>query len=223
MSALAVQPATAATLDDVRERGHLVCAAANPLPGFSQRSSNGLWSGFDVDICRAVAAAVLGDPNLVEFRPLSGNSRFAQLQNGEIDVIARNAAWNVRRDTVYGAHYVATSFYDGQAFMVPQSLGFVSAYELDDITVCVADGDDEILNMREFFFETQATYSEVTYEDREDLGVAYRAGLCNAVSAPASWLYGIKRGLPDPANHRILPERISRAPLGPVVREGDEE
>lgn len=216
-------PVRAATLDDVRERGYLVCAAANPLPGFTQRSAEGLWSGFDVDFCRAVAAAALGDPDLVEFRPLSGNSRFAQLQTGEVDLIARNAAWTASRDSGYGAHYVATSFFDGQAFMVPQALGFVSAYELDEITVCVVNGSDDARNMREFFFETQATYSEVTYDDREDLGVAYRAGLCNVVSAPASWLYGIKRRLDDPTTHRILPERISRLPLGPVVRQDDDE
>lgn len=222
-AAMAIAPAQAATLDVVRERGHLICAAANPLPGFAQRNEEGLWSGFDVDFCRATAAAIFGDPNLVEFRPLMGSSRFAQLQNSEVDLIARNAAWTARRDTNYGAHFVAASFYDGQAFMVPQALGFVSAFELDDVSVCVVDGGDEINNMREFFFETQATYSEVIYDDREDLGVAYRAGLCNAISAPASWLYGIERALPDPANHRILPERISREPLGPVVREGDDE
>lgn len=223
MAALVAGVAHAATLDDVRERGHLVCAAANPLPGFAQRGAEGLWSGFDVDICRAVAAAVFGNPDLVEFRPLTGDSRFAQLQSGEIDMIVRNASWTVRRDSNYDANFVTPTFYDGQAFMVPQALGAVSAYELDDLTVCVVAGGDEIVNMREFFFETQITYQEVTYEDREDLGVAYRAGRCNAVSASASWLYGIKRNMPEPAGHRILPERISRAPLGPYVREGDDE
>ncbi len=213
----------AATLDDVRERGHLVCAAANPLPGFAQRSDAALWSGFDVDLCRAIAAAVFGDPDLVEFRPLTGDSRFAQLQAGEVDVVVRNAAWTARRDSDYGAHFVAPTFYDGQSFLVPQSMGAVSAYELDDVTVCVVAGGDEIVHVREFFFETQGSYREVTYEDREDLGVAYRAGRCNAVSASASWLYGIKRNMPEPAAHRILPERISRAPLGPYVREGDDE
>lgn len=215
--------AQAATLDDVRERGYLVCAAANPLPGFTQRSADGLWSGFDVDFCRAVAAAVFADPDLVEFRPLAGDSRFAQLQTGEIDLITRNAAWTASRDAGYGAHFVATSFFDGQAFLVSQTLGFVSAYELDDINVCVVAGSDDARNMREFFFETQATYTEITYDDREDLSVAYRAGLCNVVSASASWLYGIKRGMDEPATHRILPERISRSPLGPVVRQGDDE
>ena len=223
LACLLAVPAGAATLDIVRERGHLVCGASNPLSGFAQRSESGLWSGFDVDFCRAVAAAVFGNPDLVEFRPLLGNARFAQLQNGELDIIARNAAWTVKRDSSYGAHFVAISFFDGQAFMVPQSLGVVSAFELDDITVCVLDGGDELLNMREFFFETQATYKEVIYEDREDLNVAYRSNECNAVSAPASWLYSIKKRMQDPANHRILPERISREPLGPVVREGDDE
>lgn len=220
---LVTTSAQAATLDDIRERGYLVCAAANPLPGFAQRSPEGFWSGFDVDFCRAVAAAALGDPELVEFRPLVGDSRFAQLQTGEVDILARNAAWTASRDSGYGAHFVATSFFDGQAFLAPQSLGFVSAYELDDISVCVVNDGDDARNMREFFFETQANYVEVTYDDREDLSVAYQAGLCNVVSAPASWLYGIKRRMEEPTTHRILPERISRAPLGPVVRQGDDE
>jgi general L-amino acid transport system substrate-binding protein len=211
------------TLKTVRERGHLICATSDPLPGFAQVDTDGRWAGFDVDLCRAVAVAIFGDPTKMEFVPLSGDSRFAQLQTGAVDLIARNAPWTMRRDTGYGASYVATSFYDGQAFMVPQTLGAVSAFELDNITVCVRDGGEEIANIREFFFTTQATYTEVLYEDREDLAVAYQSGLCNAVSAPASWLNAIRRGLPDPAAHRILPERISRGAFGPVVRDGDHQ
>ncbi len=211
------------TLEAVRERGHLICATSDPLPGFAQPGPEGRWTGFDVDFCRAVAVAIFGDASKMEFVPLSGDSRFAQLQTGAVDLIARNAPWTMRRDTGYGASYVATSFFDGQAFMVPQSLGVVSAYELDDVKVCVLDGGEALANLREFFFATQSTYDEVLYEDREDLAVAYRSGLCNAVSAAASWLNAIRRGLPEPAVHRILPERISKGAFGPVVRTGDEQ
>lgn len=211
------------TLATIRERGHLICATSDALPGFAQPGPEGRWTGFDVDFCRAVAVAVFGDPSKMEFVPLTGDGRFAQLQTGAIDLIARNAPWTMRRDTVYGANYIATSFFDGQAFMVPQSLGAVSAYELDGVSVCVIDGGEELANLREFFFTTQSAYTEVLYEDREDLTVAYRSGLCNAVSAPASWLNAIRRSLPEPATHRILPERISKGTFGPVVRTGDDQ
>lgn len=211
------------TLAKIRERGHLICATSDPLPGFAQLSSENRWSGFDVDFCRAVAVAVFGDPSKMEFVALTGDSRFAQLQTGDIDLIARNASWTMRRDTGYGASYVAASFYDGQGFMVPASLGIVSAYQLNNVTVCVLDEGDELASLREFFFQEQMTNEEVLYEDREDLSVAYQAGLCNVVSAPASWLNAIRRGLADPAAHRILPERISKSVLGPVVREGDDQ
>jgi len=211
------------TLAAVQQRGHVICATADPLPGFAQAGPGGLWAGFDVDFCRAVAVAVFGDATKMEFVPLSGDSRFAQLQTGAVDLISRNAPWTMRRDTSYGARYVANSFFDGQAFMVPQSLGAVSAYELDNVRVCVLDGAEELAAIREFFFTTQATYTEILYEDREDLAVAYRSELCNAVSAPASWLNAIRRGLPEPATHRILPERISKGGFGPVVRSGDDQ
>lgn len=211
------------TLDIVRERGHLICAASQPLPGFAQQNAEGLWSGFDVDFCRAVAAAIFGDPNQVRFRPLPGESRFAQLQVGDVDLIVRNAPWTLQRDIAYGADYVATSFYDGQAFMVPQSLGVVSAYELTNVSVCVVSSGETLRTLDEFFFENQADFTEVLYEDLADLAVAYTAGRCNAISAPASRLFAIRRGLSDPTQHRILPERISKEPLGLVVRQGDDE
>jgi general L-amino acid transport system substrate-binding protein len=211
------------TLQAIRDRGHLICASADPLPGFAQPGADGRWTGFDVDFCRAVAVAVFNDASKMEFVPLTGDSRFAQLQTGGIDVIARNAPWTMRRDTGYGATYVATSFFDGQSIMVPESLGAVSAYQLDDVKICIVDDAEGLANLREFFFTTQATYTELLYEDREDLGVAYRAGLCNAVSASASWLNAMRRSLPDPANHRILPERIGKGAFGPVVRSGDDQ
>lgn len=224
LPALAQNPAPAGpTLAAIRERGHVICASADPLPGFAQPGPDGRWTGFDVDFCRAIAVAVFNDPAKMEFVPLSGDARFAELQTGSIDVIARNAPWTMRRDTGYGVRYVATSFFDGQAFMVPQSLGFVSAYELDNVTICVLDEPETLANLREFFFTTQAAYEEVLYEDREDLQVAYQSGLCNAISAPASWLNAVRRSLPQPATHRILPERISKDAFGPVVRSGDDQ
>jgi general L-amino acid transport system substrate-binding protein len=209
------------TLETVRARGYLICASTDPLPGFAQLNADGRWTGFDIDFCRAVAAAVLGDPDRMEFRPLRGEGRFALLQAGDVDLVARNAAWTMRRDSNYQASYVGISFYDGQAFMVPQELGVVSAYELDNVRVCVLDGGQELARLRDFFFTNQVSYEEVLYEDREDLTVAYRAGLCDAVSAAASWLHAIRRSLPEPAAHRILPERISKDAFGPVVRAGD--
>ncbi|MDO8359853.1 MAG: amino acid ABC transporter substrate-binding protein [Devosia sp.] len=209
------------TLAAVRARGHLICATSDPLPGFAQLGSEGRWNGFDVDFCRAVAAAIFGDPAKLEFRPLSGDARFAELQTGEVDLVVRNASWTMRRDTSYGASYVAPLFYDGLAFMVPQSLGVVSAYQLDNLRVCAIDEGDELTSLQEFAFVNQANYNEVLYEDREDLSVAYQRGLCDAVSAPASWLNAIRRGMSDPGTQRILPERISKSVFGPVVRAGD--
>lgn len=220
-SAQEMVAAAGPTLQAVRDRGHLICASVDPLPGFAQPGPDGKWTGFDVDFCRAVAVAIFNDASRMEFVPLTGDSRFAQLQTGSIDLVARNGAWTMRRDTGYGASYVGTSFFDGQAVMVSQSSGFVSAYQLDNISVCVQDEAEQLANLREFFFGIQATYTEVLYEDREDLTVAYRSGLCNAVSASASWLNAVRRNLPEPASHRILPERISKGAFGPVVRWGD--
>ncbi|WDR05581.1 transporter substrate-binding domain-containing protein [Devosia rhodophyticola] len=215
--------AWATTLETVRERGFLICGANAALPGFSEQDANGRWSGFDVDLCRGIAAAIFGNPDMIEFRPLPGESRFAPLQTGDIDVMTRDGPWTQKRDSVFGVRYVTTSFFDGQAFMVPQSLGAVSAYELDNISICVLDGGDEQSQLQDFFFSNQASYTEILYEDVADLGVAYRAGLCKGVSAPARQLQVVRRSLPDPANHRILPERISKELLGPVVRVDDDQ
>ncbi len=211
------------TLAAVRARGHLICASTDPLPGFAQLNTDGRWVGFDVDFCRAVAAAVFGDPGALEFRALTGSSRFAQLQNGDIDVIARNAPWTLRRDSGFGASYVAPLFYDGQGFMVPQALNVVSAYQLDNLRICLLEEGDEQQNLQEFAFVNQANYTEILYEDREDLTIAYQRGLCDAVSAPASWLNAMRRAMPDPQAQRILPERISKSVFGPVVRDNDEQ
>jgi general L-amino acid transport system substrate-binding protein len=222
-STLAVMPAVAQTLEAVRDRGFLICGATNPLPGFAQQDAEGRWSGFDVDLCRGIAAAVFGDPEKIEFRSLRGEARFASLQTGMLDVLTRNGPWTERRDTLYGASFVGTAFFDGQAFLVPQALGVVSAFELDNISVCVADGGEERERIEDFFFANQASYVEVPYEDVADLALAYQSGLCQVISAPGRQLQAIRRALPDPSAHRILPERISKELLGPVVREGDQQ
>jgi general L-amino acid transport system substrate-binding protein len=214
-------PFSISTLETVRARGYVICAAARPMPGFAQISPESLWSGFDVDVCRAVAAAVFGDPSRVEFRPLSGESRFAHLVQGDVDLLSRNAFWTMTRDTSYGVTYVTTSFFDGQAFMVSDRLSVVSAYELEDITVCATAGSESLNRMRDFFFASQVTYDELLYEDREDIAVAYRSGRCEAITGSATWLHAIRRTLPEPGIHRILPERLSKEPYGPLVRSGD--
>lgn len=211
------------TLQAVRERGFLICGATSPLPGFAQQDAQGRWSGFDVDLCRGLAAAVFGDPDRIEFRSLRGEARFAPLQTGMVDVLTRNGPWTQQRDTLYGATYVGTAFFDGQAFLVPESMGIVSAFELDDISVCVVNSGEELQRLQEFFFSNQATYLEVPYEDVADLAVAYQVGRCQAISAPGRQLQAIRRALPDPAAHRILPERISKEVMGPVIRAGDQQ
>lgn len=221
--AFAAPPAMAQTLQTIRERGFLICGATGSLPGFAQQDAQGRWSGFDVDLCRGIAAAIFSDPDKLEFRALRGEARFAPLQTGVVDVIVRDGPWTTRRDSLYGASYVGTAFFDGQAFLVPQSMGVVSAFELDDLSVCVLDGGEELERLQEFFFANQASYREIPYEDVADLSVAYQAGFCDAISAPARQLQAIRRALPDSGAHRILPERISKELLGPVVRAGDQQ
>jgi general L-amino acid transport system substrate-binding protein len=221
--AFAVPAVAQSTLEAVRERGFLICGASDPTPGFAQQDAEGRWVGFDVDFCRALAAAVLGDPNLIQFRSLRGETRFAPLQTGMVDVLTRSGPWTERRDTLYGATYVGTAFFDGQSFLVPQSLGLVSAFELEDISVCVLDAGEELERIQEFFFANQALYTEVPYEEVSDLSLAYQNGFCQAVSASGRNLQAIRRALPDPSAHRILPERISKELLGPLVREGDQQ
>ncbi len=216
-------PLYAGTLADVRERGYLICATTESLSGFSNQSDDGLWSGFDVDLCRAISAAIFLDPNKVEFRELKGDARFASLQTGEVDVMTRNAPWTMSRDISYSVHYVATSFFDGQSFLVKQELGVVSVYELENISVCVLRGGEDQKNIEEFFFENQIEYREILYEDRADLRVAFEARLCDAISAPASYLYSMLRNSEQPSKYSILPERISKRPLGIVVRDNDDE
>ncbi|KQN72705.1 amino acid ABC transporter substrate-binding protein [Devosia sp. Leaf64] len=218
-----VVSAQANTLETIRERGFLVCGSSNPLAGFAQQDADGRWSGFDVDLCRALAAAVFNNPDLIEFRAFRGEARFAPLQTGAVDVLMRNGAWSAGRDLRYGARYVTPSFFDGQGFLVPQSMSIVSAYELNNVTVCVVDNGSAVQALEEFFFTNQTSYTDVIYEDIADLIVAYRANMCDVISASGRQLQAIRRELTDPSQHRILPERISKEVLGPVVPGGDDQ
>ena len=216
-------PASAQTLETVRQRGHLVCGATDPMPGFAQRSEAGLWSGFDVDFCRAVAAAVFGNPDLVEFRPFTGTARFAALQAGEVDLLARNAAWTMSRDENYGVMFTGISFFDGLAFLASDSIDAVSAFELDNVRVCVSDNVDERKAVERFFADSGGNYSELVYEERSDFMLAYSTQRCDVVAAPASWLYAQRRMATTTDLGHILPERLNKLPYGPVVRQGDSQ
>ncbi len=222
-TALLVAPAHSQTLQTVKDRGHLICGASEQLLGFAQQSSEGFWSGFDVDLCRAISAAIFGDPDKVEFISYDGLARFAPLQLGDVDVLVRNASWNLRRDSLYQVRYVGTSFFDGQSFLIRKNLGIVSSYELDELSICVIDASEEQSNLVEFSFKNQITYTEILYQDRHDLSLAYEGGLCDAISASSSHLYSMMRNMSEPDEHQILPERISKQPLGPVIKLGDDE
>jgi len=215
--------AYADTLDSVLERGFVRCGATQGHQGFSNLSADGFWSGYDVDLCRAISAAVFGDANRVEFIEYEGTSRAAPLQGDQVDLFARNAYWTMSRDTQYNLHYVGITYFDGQAIMVPEAKGVVSAVSLQDVTVCAVEGSIESDRIEKYFFEHQINYTETYYEELSDLQTAYMAGLCDVVTAPASHLQSLLLSEAiDPAAHRILPERLSVEPWGPVVRAGDD-
>ncbi|WP_128513542.1 amino acid ABC transporter substrate-binding protein [Tabrizicola thermarum] len=213
--------AAAGTLDDVKARGELICGSNTGLTGFGAPDANGNWSGFDVDLCRAVAAAVLGDANKVKFVPTTGETRFTALQSGEVDLLVRNSTWTASRDSELALDFVAVNYYDGQGFMVKKDLGVSSAKELDGATVCIQTGTTTELNLADFFKENNISYQPVNVADDSEAQRQYIAGACDAFTTDASGLAATRATLPDAENHIILPEIISKEPLGPVVRHGD--
>lgn len=220
-SALMAGMASAGTLDDVKARGELICGSNTGLTGFGAPDASGNWQGFDVDLCRAVAAAVLGDPTKVKFVPLTGETRFTALAAGEVDLLARNSTWTFSRDTELALDFVAVNYYDGQGFMVKKDLGVSSAKELNGATVCIQTGTTTELNLADFFKANNMTYTPVTVADDSEGQRQYVAGACDAYTTDASGLAASRATLADAANHIILPEIISKEPLGPVVRHGD--
>ena len=215
--------AMAGTLDDVKARGELICGSNTGLTGFGAPDASGNWAGFDVDLCRAVAAAVLGDATKVKFVPTTGETRFTALQSGEVDLLVRNSTWTATRDSELALDFVAVNYYDGQGFMVKKDLGVSSAKELDGATVCIQTGTTTELNLADFFKQNNISYQPVTVADDSEAQRQYLAGACDAYTTDASGLAASRATMPDAENHVILPEIISKEPLGPVVRHGDNQ
>ena len=217
------QTAQANTLEKVRKAKVLNCGVSQGLPGFSSPDSKGNWQGLDVDVCRALAAAVLGDPDKVAFRPLSAKERFTALQSGEIDVLSRNTTWTLVRDTALGLDFTGVTYFDGQGFMVRKNLGVKTAKELDGATICVNIGTTTELNVADYFRANKMKYKLVTFEKTDEVVAAYDAGRCDVYTTDQSGLYANRVKLKKPNDHMILPEVISKEPLGPVVRHGDNQ
>ena len=224
--ALALAPATARagkTLDAVKARGELVCGVNTSAPGFSATDSQGRWVGLDVDFCRSVAAAVLGDATKVKFVPLNSQQRFAALQAGEIDVLSRNTTWSLTRDASLGVVFAGINYFDGQGFMVPRKLKIDSARKLGGATVCVQAGTTSEKNVTDFFASNGLKYKTVVFETAEAIQSAFFSGRCQAYTTDFSDLAGARTKSPRPDDYAILPEVISKEPLGPSVRRGDDE
>ncbi|MEJ6395575.1 amino acid ABC transporter substrate-binding protein [Gymnodinialimonas sp. 2305UL16-5] len=211
------------TLAQVQERGTLNCGVATGLTGFASPDANGEWQGFDVSVCRAVAAAVLGDPSAVEFVPTTGQTRFTALASGEIDMLARNTTWTFSRDVDLSFEFVGVNYYDGQGFMVPRELGVSSALELDGATVCIQTGTTTELNLADFFATNNMSYEPVPIETNAEAQQQYLAGACDVYTTDASGLAATRATFEDPTAHVVLPEIVSKEPLGPLVRHGDND
>lgn len=210
------------TLQDVRAKGYLDCGVNTGLPGFSSADATGQWAGLDVDICRAVAAAVFGDPDKVKFTPLTGKERFTALQSGEVDLLSRNTTWTLSRDTRLGLNFTAISYYDGQGFLVPKALGVDSARQLDGATVCIVAGTTTELNLADYFRSHRMKYSPVVFDTADQTVKGFEAGRCDLLTSDQSQLYAQRMKLSKPGTVVVLPEVISKEPLGPVVRQGDD-
>jgi general L-amino acid transport system substrate-binding protein len=213
--------ANADTLGDVQARGTLNCGVTTGLAGFASPDDQGNWTGLDVDMCKAVAAAVLGDPSKVKYVPTNAKERFTALQSGEIDLLARNTTWTFSRDTDLGFDFVGVNYYDGQGFMVRKSLNVKSALELSGASVCVQTGTTTELNLGDYFRANNLELKPVVFEKNEEARQAYDDGRCDAYTTDASGLAAERSVLAQPGDHIILPEIISKEPLGPLVRHGD--
>jgi len=221
--AFGMQAASAQTLAAIKDRGELVCGANGTLAGFGLPDPQGNWTGFDVDFCRAIAAAIFNDPAKVKFVPLTAKDRFTALQSGEIDVLSRNTTWTLSRDTSLGLDFAAVTYYDGQGFMVRKALKVSSALELSDAAVCVQQGTTSELNLADYFRSNHMGLKTVTFATGEDALKAYESGRCDAYTTDSSGLYGERLKLSEPSQHIVLPEIISKEPLSSAVRHGDNQ
>lgn len=217
--------ASADTLGDVKAKGFIQCGVNTSLTGFSSPDDKGEWTGLDVDFCRALAGAVFGDGTKVKFTPLSAKDRFTALQSGEVDILSRNTTWTINRDTALGLNFVGVTYFDGQGFMVNSKKlpGINSALQLSGAAVCVQSGTTTELNLADYFKANKMEYNPVVFEKVEEANAAYDSGRCDAYTTDQSGLYGIRLTLSAPDDHIVLPEIISKEPLGPAVRQGDDK
>ena len=218
---VAAAPGSSSTLAQVKARGSLICGVNEGLPGFSAVDDRGAWTGFDVDFCRAVAAAIFADPNKVQLVPLTADARFQALHDGKIDLLSRNSTWTMARESEFGLTFIGVTYYDGQGFMVPRAMHINSARELDGAKVCVQSGTTTIDNLADFFSSNGMALQEVVSSSTDDSIKKYGAGLCSVLTSDLSQLYALRLRLPKPRDHVILPDVISKEPLGPVVRDND--
>lgn len=215
--------AMADTLEAVKKNDHVKCGVSTGLAGFSAADEKGEYQGIDVDVCRAVAAAALGDAKKVKFIPLTAKERFTALQSGEIDMLSRNTTWTLTRDASLGLNFAGVNYYDGQGFMVSKSLGVTSAKELDGAAVCIQSGTTTELNLADYFKANGMAYKAVTYDTSDQTIKGFEAGRCDMLTSDASQLYSLRIKLSKPEDAVVLPEIISKEPLGPVVRQGDDK
>jgi len=216
-------PAPASILDDVKARGALNCGSNGQLPGFGMPDTQGVWTGLDVDFCRAIAAAIFNDAAKVKFVALSAKDRFTALQSGDVDVLARNTTWTLSRDTQLGLNATGVNYYDGQGFLIRKSLKVNSALELNDAAVCAQQGTTTELNLTDYFRANKMRLKTVTFATLDEALKAYDTGRCDAFTADASALYSVRLKLTQPDDQVVLPEIISKEPLGPFVRQGDDQ
>jgi len=214
--------AAASTLEEVQKRGELQCGVSTGLPGFSATDEKGNWKGLDVDGCKAIAAAVLGDAGKIKYIPLNAKERFTALQSGEIDVLVRGTTWTLTRDTSLGLNFAGVNYYDGQGFMVSKKLGVKSAKELDGAAICIQAGTTTELNLADYFTQNKMKYQPVVFDSHDQTIKGFEAGRCDVLTSDQSQLYGLRTHLQNPDDAVLLPEIISKEPLGPVVRQGDD-
>jgi general L-amino acid transport system substrate-binding protein len=223
LAGLTAQAASAQTLKTVKDRGQLSCGVSQGLPGFSTPDDKGNWTGLDVDICRAIAAAIFNDASKIKFVPLSAKDRFTALQSGEIDVLSRNTTWTLSRDTSLGANFTGVTYYDGQGFLVKKSLKVNSALELNSASVCVQTGTTTEQNLADYFKGNNMKYEVIAFGTADETIKAYESGRCDVFTSDVSQLYAERLKLANAADHVVLPEVISKEPLGPMVRHGDDQ
>jgi general L-amino acid transport system substrate-binding protein len=221
-TAASAQTTTSATLDAVKAKGFIQCGVTGGVPGFSAPDANNNWTGLEVDYCRAVAAAIFNDPDAVRYTPLTSQERFTALSAGEIDILSRTTTWTMGRDTQLGIKFVGTMFYDGQGFMVRKADGIASALDLSGAAICIESGTTTELNAADYFAANSLEFNTVVFVDQDEVVKAYEDGRCDVYTTDSSALAAERSKLAVPDDHVILPEIISKEPLGPVVRQGDD-